>query len=321
MLTLELLKGNSNLSGLTDEQLNAITELSKNDENAVIAAKVKEIHSSYDADIESITGQAKPPTLRTYEHLKTVLSDLKGKAGSAEQLTAQLNTLKSEKSELEKQIKAGGGDVALKAQLSQLEQTLADKEQRITELAAAKETTVNEYAEKLKTAEQEKQGILVGFEFQKALAGVKFKDSIPESVANSYTEAQKSRILSEYTPAWIDDGKGGKMLAFRNKDGQIANNPDNNLNPFTAAELLQKGIAEIVQPAQQRTGTGGTGGGAGSGNTDPALTAAKTQTEFISIVQNSILEQGIAKTSPKFIEEQNKIVEEHKEIYSELPTR
>lgn len=41
-------------------------------------------------------------------------------------------------------------------------------------------------------------------------------------------------------PEYIDDGKGGKILAFKDETGAIMRNPNNQLNPFGASDLLQK---------------------------------------------------------------------------------
>ena len=51
MLTREILVANAALSGLSDEQITAITTLSQNDENSVIAKKTGEIYGDLDADI------------------------------------------------------------------------------------------------------------------------------------------------------------------------------------------------------------------------------------------------------------------------------
>ena len=50
-LTIDVLRANAALAGLTDEQLTAITTLSVNDENSVIAKKTGEIYGGLDADI------------------------------------------------------------------------------------------------------------------------------------------------------------------------------------------------------------------------------------------------------------------------------
>ena len=51
MLTIEMLRQSSALTGLTDDQLNAIAEMSRNDENTVIGTKIGALHGQYDTDI------------------------------------------------------------------------------------------------------------------------------------------------------------------------------------------------------------------------------------------------------------------------------
>ena len=59
MLTSDIIKANTALAGLTEEQINAITTLSENDENSVIAKKTGEIYGALDADILAVTGVEK----------------------------------------------------------------------------------------------------------------------------------------------------------------------------------------------------------------------------------------------------------------------
>lgn len=68
MLTREILVANAALSTLTDEQIAAITNLSQNDENSVIAKKTGEIYGALDADILTVSGIAKNGTEKTYDY-------------------------------------------------------------------------------------------------------------------------------------------------------------------------------------------------------------------------------------------------------------
>lgn len=54
-LTIDVLRANAALAGLTDEQLTAITTLSVNDENSVIAKKTGEIYGGLDTDILAVS--------------------------------------------------------------------------------------------------------------------------------------------------------------------------------------------------------------------------------------------------------------------------
>lgn len=68
MLTREILVANAALAGLTDEQIAAITTLSANDENSVIAKKTGEIYGGLDADILAASGIAKNGTEKTFDY-------------------------------------------------------------------------------------------------------------------------------------------------------------------------------------------------------------------------------------------------------------
>ena len=86
MLTREILIANAALSGLTDEQIAAITTLSANDENSVIAKKTGEIYGGLDADILAASGIAKNGTEKTFDYAKRVVAEFKTKAESASAL-------------------------------------------------------------------------------------------------------------------------------------------------------------------------------------------------------------------------------------------
>lgn len=70
-LTRDILVANAALSGLTDEQISAITTLSQNDENSVIAKKTGEIYGNLDADILAASGVEKNGTEKNIRLRKT----------------------------------------------------------------------------------------------------------------------------------------------------------------------------------------------------------------------------------------------------------
>ena len=80
MLTIEMLRQSSALTGLTDDQLNAIAEMSRNDENTVIGTKIGALHGQYDTDILGITGIKKKDGEKSYDYAKRVLGEYKTKA-------------------------------------------------------------------------------------------------------------------------------------------------------------------------------------------------------------------------------------------------
>ena len=96
MLTGEILVANAALSGLSDEQIMAITTLSQNDENSVIAKKTGEIYGALDADILAVSGIAKNGTEKTYDYAKRVIGEMKTKADGATGLQSQIDSLTKE---------------------------------------------------------------------------------------------------------------------------------------------------------------------------------------------------------------------------------
>ena len=119
MLTREILVANAALAGLTDEQIAAITTLSTNDENSVIAKKTGEIYGGLDADILAASGIAKNGTEKTFDYAKRVVAEFKTKAESASALQTQIDSLTKEKARLEKAIADGATDAETAKALKQ----------------------------------------------------------------------------------------------------------------------------------------------------------------------------------------------------------
>ena len=133
-LTTELLKGNAATAGLSDEQINAVVEMSKNDETAVIGQKTGEIYGGLDADILAASGIAKNGAEKTYDYAKRVIGEIKGQAGDAQQLQSQIADLTKEKARLEKVIADGGADAETKRELAKAKADLANVTKEYGEL-------------------------------------------------------------------------------------------------------------------------------------------------------------------------------------------
>lgn len=294
-LTVEVLKANSVLAGLSDEQLAAITTLSANDENSVIAQKTGKIYGDLDADILSVTGIAKNGTEKTYDYAKRVLGELKTKAESVVQLQSTIDTLTKEKSRLEKAIQDGASDTETAKALKQAKADLA-----------AITGQYNELNTKFQNAEQNHQkelfGIRVESTLQAATANLKFKPELPGSVTKVLLSQATEKIKNMH-PELIDDGKGGQIIAFKDENGAIMRNPNNQLNPFTADELIQRELDTmgVLDKGRQQAGTGTQppSGGAGSG-TVISIAGAKTRTEAYDMIASSLMTQGLTNGSAEF---------------------
>jgi hypothetical protein len=129
------------------------------------------------------------------------------------------------------------------------------------------------------------------------------------------SDAAKAKRLAGNEADWVDDGKGGKRLVFRDANGQVRNNPENRLEPFNFGELLSKELSVVIDNGHQQQG-GGTkplqGGGNGSaGKAD--LSGVKSKTEATErFNQHWMKNEGKPLTHPAY----NK---EYQEAFKELP--
>lgn len=301
-LTSELLKGNTATSSLTDEQISAIVTMSLNDENSVIAQKTGEIYGGLDADILATSGIAKNGAEKTYDYAKRVITDIKAQAGTAAQLQSQVTELTKEKTRLEKVIADGGGDAETKKQLNQAKADLAAVTKSFTDLQSKYDAEKGEHEKALFSLKLEG-------ELAQSIGGLKFKAGLPEAVTNVILTNAKEKVKG-MTAEYIDDGKGGQILAFKDANGAIMRNPENQLNPFSAAELLEKelrtmGVLETGKRAQG-AGSGSGSGSGGGGSVALDLSAARTQIEADDIITKTLLAQGLTIGSDAFQEAKTK---------------
>lgn len=125
-LTASVLRANQGLAGLTDEQVRAIEELSRNDENTVIGTRIGELHGQYDQDVLGVTGIQKKQGEKSYDYVKRVLGEFKQKAAGTDALNTQIDDLKRQVEEYKKTIADGQGNETLARQLKDTQKQLAD---------------------------------------------------------------------------------------------------------------------------------------------------------------------------------------------------
>ena len=310
MLTVDILKQNTKLSGLSDEQLNAIATMSQNDENTVIGARIGELHGQYDTDVLSVSGITKKSGEKSYDYVKRVLNDYKAKLEASKTLQSQLDAAKAQVEEL----KAKGTDEAIK-------QELKDAKTRVEQLKASLQTKETEFNTAKADLEKQVMNAHVDYAFQAATAGLKFKEGISESLKSVILSAAKNEVLAKGTPELIDDGKGGKRLALRGTDGNLVNNPKNGLVPYTIQELvMETSLKDAISTAPVHGG-GGTGP---ARPTDPNLpldlSGAKTQLEADNMIENYLLTvKGLTRDKAEFGEESLRLRNDAK--VAELPLK
>ena len=299
MLTIEMLRQNSALTGLSDAQLTAIAEMSKNDENTVIGTKIGALHGQYDTDILGITGIKKKDGEKSYDYAKRVLSEYKTKAESVKTVQAELNAAKAQVTELQSKLEKGAGDETLRQQLK-------DTKAQVTQLQSQLKTKETEFNSKKTEFETTLKNTHVDYAFKAATAGLKFKPGITEPIQKTLLNAAKAEVLAKGTPDFIEDGQGGKKLVIRGADGNILNNPKNNLNPYTMQELvMETSLKDVIETGRQQQG-GGTGGfGSGSGGTGGTLdlSGIKSQVEADKAIEAHLLANGLTRDSQEFADQ------------------
>lgn len=315
MLTIEMLKQSSALSGLTDAQMQAITEMSRNDENTVIGTKIGALHGQYDTDIFGITGISKNSGEKSYDYAKRVLAEYKSKVEASKAIKTELEQAKAKVTELQTKLESNAADETLRQQLK-------DSKAQVTQLQAQLQAKGTEYTTKVAEYEKELKNTHIDYAFKAATAGLKFKEGITEPIQKTLLAAAKAEVLAKGTPDFIDDGQGGKRIVLRDTNGNILNNPKNNLNPYTLSELvMETSLKDIIDTGRTQTGggtgNGGNGGGAGKGTLD--LSGIRTQLEADRAIENYLLSNGLTRDSADFASQSLQLRTENK--VSELPIK
>ena len=315
-LTTELLNANAATTGLTDDQKAAIVEMSKNDEQSVIGQKTGEIYGGLDADILAASGIAKNGTEKTYDYAKRVIGEIKGQAGNATELQTKLTESEKEVSRLNGIIAKGGMDAETKRALEQAKADLANVTKEYTTLKADFDKAKTEHEQAMFDAK-------ISGEFAKATAGIKFKADLPASVTSVLMEQAVAKVKG-MNPEYIDDGNGGKVLAFM-ENGTPMRNAENNLKPFTASELVARELNAmgVLDTGRKQTGAGTKDDqgnkGAYAGTVD--VSGAKTQDEAHEIIAKALMAQGKVNGSKEFADAMAAAWKENATVIKALPVR
>lgn len=296
MITVEMLAADAALAGLTDEQKNAIALMSKNDEEVVIGNRFREVYNKLDETIARETGIARNGDEKTYLYLERAAKELATKANSVEGLNTKITDLTRERDRLKEQI-AKGGDEALRKQLEQATKDLDGVRKQYDTLKADFDKAKTDHAAEL-------FGIQIDNVLAGAQAGLKFKPEFPQAATDTLL-AQALAKVKGMNPDFIDDGKGGKRLVFKGENGEIARDPENHLEPYTAEALLKKELRAMGILDEGRRA-------AGSGTEPPKnpqqggvpvdLSMARTQQEADNIIHGQLNAQGLVRGSKKYQE-------------------
>ena len=297
MITNEMLAADAALSGLTDEQRNAIVLMSKNDEEVTIGNRFREVYNQLDATIAKETGIARNGDEKTYLYLERAAKTLAAKANSVDGLNTKISDLTKERDKLQRALEEGGDDATKK----QLAQAVKD----LDAVRKQYDTLKGEYDQQKQAHAAELMGVRIDNELAGATSGLKFKSEFPQAAIDTLREQALAKVKG-MSPEFIDDGNGGKRLVFKGADGEIQRNPENHLEPYTAAELVTKelramGILDEGR-RQQGTGTKPPQGGAGGNGAAVDVSMARTQNEAQEIIAKALMQQGMVNGSKEFQE-------------------
>ena len=108
------------------------------------------------------------------------------------------------------------------------------------------------------------------------------------------------------------------------ENGTPRRNPENNLRPFTASELVAKELATmgVLDTGRVQTGAGtdpGTGGRGTGGAVD--LNGAKSQDEAHEILAKQLMAQGLINGSKEFADAMAKAWKDNRDVIKNLPLR
>lgn len=291
MLTTEILRANEALAALSDEQLNTIATLSRNDEEAVIGKRFGEVYRQLDDTIAKTTGVARNGDEKTYLYLERAMKEREAAHAT---LAQQVADLTKDKTRLEKAVAEGAGEEAKKA-LSQAKKDLDGVLKQYTDLKAEYDALGAKHAAEI-------MGLRMDAELKTATGSLKFKKDLPQSVVDIVLR-QTAEKVKGMNPEYIDDGQGGKRLVFKNESGEIMRNQENALQPFTATELIQKELASMGVLEEKRKAAGGgtePPRGGGGGGTTLDLSGARTQSQANDIITDALLRQGLTIGSREF---------------------
>jgi hypothetical protein len=296
MITIEMLAADAALAGLTDEQKNAIALMSKNDEEVVIGNRFREVYNKLDETIAKETGIARNGDEKTYLYLERAAKTLATKANSVDGLNTKIADLTKERDKLKQQV-AEGGDEATRKQLAQAQKDLEAVRTQYDTLKADFDKAKTDHAAEL-------LGVQIDNVLAGAQAGLKFKPEFPQAATDTLL-AQALNKVKGMSPEFIDDGKGGKRLVFKGENGEIARDPENHLEPYTAEALLKKELRAmgILDEGRKATGTSTTQPNQPKQQGAPVdVSMARTQLEADDIIRKQLGAQGLVRGSKAYQE-------------------
>lgn len=311
MLTVDVLKS---IEGMNDELAATIAEMSKNDEDEVIRSRSRTMWDTLDNSVLTASGVKKAsPDEKTSEYAARVIGLMKGKAEKFDEQTENLSRMKSELTNLKKQLDEGGGDAGL---AEKLEKERQDRLKTQKEYGALKD----EYDQYKTNVETRIKTESIRGELNSALSSIKFKPDIADGIKNLAVDSITKKLLAMQPE--ITETEGIRQLIFRKEDGTMLMNPENKLNPYTPAELFAKEFKalDILDTGKETTGGGTSASGGTGGNGTIDLAGCKTKADAFRAIDKHILSTGVLRGTPAFESKRDELLTENPEV-RQLPDK
>ena len=288
-MDIEVIK--TNIEGLSDEQYEAIANLSKESERALTESLTKDltgkIHQSYDEDMKAL-GYEKPQGTKSYEHVKSVITGLKSENEKAQSEIARLQELTNK------------GDEGLRKLYEDEKNRVGDLQKELKAMQDRETELSKEYDNKLRM-------VKIDGELERAISGMSFNTDIDEGLRKIAVDRAKSELLSEYT-AEVENG----VLIFRDAEGKVKNNPNNGMKPYTATELMAEKsyLKAVLKQGRVVTGAGANGNGGNADTSYVDISGCKTQMEADDVIAKYLMGKGMVRTTMEFQTEFDKLRKE-----------
>lgn len=326
VLTAELLQQQEALQSLTPEQVEATVKLANNIFKKEFDDAHGVWHRRWEEDIKALTGKTeKPQGIKSHEWLKQEWAEreaaYKKQLDEAQKGDNQeaIEKANREIKRLQDELKDAGlkGSELLKQDIEGYKKRLSDYETLVEELKKQGQSERKTLETKIQEMQRNNLHLEVGFEKAQSLAGVEFDPYVDASIRDTFIESRWSAILNKYTPEKSTNAKGEIVTQWRDKDGKLALNPTNGMEPYTTKDLLMQDLQPILKKGRQQAGAG-TNGGQNVGNGAYLdLRGAKTQVEADEKIAEHLLAKGMQRGTAAFSQEQSKIRTENK--VAELP--
>lgn len=297
MLSEEIIKANESLATLTDEQVQAIVTLSKNDEDTVVGNKVSEIYNTFDEKVKRLTNIDRESNEKTYDYFERAVASV---SNDAQSHSRKASDLQKEVTRLTKAL-AEGADAEVAKQLKQAKSDLESVRKQYTDLQG-----------QLQNKETEYKSALFGMQLDNEIAAVrgsiKFKESLPDKAVEMLLN-QAIAGVKKLKADYIDNGNGGKAIAFFDESGAVLRNPEKQLEPYTAGDMLIKHLKDmdIIEVGRKQEGAG-SGAERREQNNSLMLdiSEARTKNEAVMAIKKQLIDRGMVENSNEYNEAMSK---------------